>query len=90
LAELQRRVGKGREVKVPVVVYVDSELLIRMLRANLDRSSIAKAAWRRELREKEKRLRTKQELEAVRAKDPRVTLADLQSRSVRIRRLRDL
>jgi hypothetical protein len=78
--------GWKKEERVHVKVLVDAELLGRIIRLGIHPSEIAEKAFADAVKKREREL----ELKAVQAKDPRVTEADLRSRSVRIRRLRGL
>ncbi len=77
-----RREPKARG-KVPVTVMVDSELRVKMIRLGVRPTQVAVKAWENAVRERERALK----LRALQAKDPRMTLVDISSHSVRAERL---
>lgn len=67
-------------------VSIDEDLRVRMIRLGISPTSVVRKALKAEVERIERQL----ELKQLQEKDPRLTLRDLDSRSIRIRRLRDL
>ena len=76
--------------KAPVTVMIEGDFLVRMLRAKVPKARLAKEAWLRGLKAREKKQRLARELRDLQEKDPRLGPAALKSRAARIRRLRGL
>ncbi|MDV3277496.1 MAG: hypothetical protein LYZ69_03395 [Nitrososphaerales archaeon] len=76
----------GKERKAELCVKIDEDLRVKMIRLRIRPGAIVNKALEREVKRVEQAL----ELGELQAKDPRLTMDDLKSRSARTRRLRGL